>query len=1074
MTTKFTIRTLVAGRCVELEAQAGETAGSLRARAQLQLQLSAVSSKLWCLGAAVNDDTPASELRSSVLLLLPRAKKKRAAPPAPALGSSLTRRSYVQQPVPSTENQPLPAECEPSGDEPAVLADALADIRSAKAARDAAASADPAAVVAQSLDAAIRSWGDDADANAEAMLSALQEEPAPKRHRASASAPAAPKPAAAAGKPAHAAKTPAAAAWWADAALAALPLPPELATLHREFCSVSAVCAFMRQQRLSATADTAAGVLQLSERATHDRLAAMAAVAPGLVRLRWAARDTDDGERTVLALQVADPARVQDVRCAGTSDEDSRGGAALVQGARSAVSLGAGGAAPRGWDAPSTPAALQLAARQRTAFHACLVHAAAAHQSAAAQDAASASAHAADFDAVAEGAWHPTLPAVTLADALAACASRAAAPTAAEPPAARAGDARRCRDRVPLDSAALLAHLRAGLGSRGQVVHVEELPARTARTAQLPPHATLPAHVREALQRAGTTQLYVHQVAAIAAAAEGRHVAVATSTSSGKSVCYLAPCLAAAAEGGSSLLLFPTKALAQDQLRALLKLLAPPFPEPPVCGVYDGDTPEEERGRLRSCGQILLSNPDMLHCSLLPSHATFALFLSRLRYVVVDEAHAYGGAFGSHTALVLRRLRRASERYGARPRFIFTSATVANPEVHAAQLAGLLPGKVALVSDDGSPCGAKDFVLWQPPLLHAAPDASALPADEEAAPALPPPAQRRGKAAVASALRAACGCDTGAAAADEDEPLSAHDWIAQRRTAQAARLRPKARAAADERDESARASPIYEVALLLAECLQHGRSALAFCKSRKLCELVFSYAQDILQDTAPDMVPALAAYRAGYTPEARRDLERRLFSGELRGVAATNALELGVDVGSLDCVITLGFPGSISSLWQQSGRAGRREQRSLHLYVAFDSPLDRGLFARPAWLFSRVPEAAAVDPSNARVLSAHVACAAFEAPVHEQHDAALFGPGLLAAIHEQRARGRLGRAAPERDGPDGAWAFIGKEAAKGGPARGMNLRCVVRCILLRCIVLQFALGLMLLPAVRWTMTCGRC
>ena len=182
---------------------------------------------------------------------------------------------------------------------------------------------------------------------------------------------------------------------------------------------------------------------------------------------------------------------------------------------------------------------------------------------------------------------------------------------------------------------------------------------------------------------------------------------------------------------------------------------------------------------------------------------------------------------------------------------------------------------------------------------------------------------------------------------------------------------------------------------------------------------------------------------AGYSPEARRDLERRLFSGELHGVAATNALELGVDIGSLDVVISLGFPGSIASLWQQSGRAGRREQRALHIYVAFEGPLDAGIFANPSWLFSRPPEAAAVNPHNARLLAAHVACAAFEAPpLHEELDLPLFGPGLGAAVEELRVAGRLGRYTADSAHPDGAWAFIGEEAGRGGPARGITLRAV--------------------------------
>lgn len=588
-------------------------------------------------------------------------------------------------------------------------------------------------------------------------------------------------------------------------------------------------------------------------------------------------------------------------------------------------------------------------------------------------------------------------------------------------------DPRRCRDRSVLGAAEFLEHLRSGIGTGGLAAHVESRPSRAARFAELPPHAALPPQVRACL--GASRRFYTHQVAALSATAAGHHTVVSTSTSSGKSVCYLAPCLAAACAGGTSLLLFPTKALAQDQLRALRALLAAPYPDPPACGVYDGDTPECERSVLRASASLLLSNPDMLHCGILPMHAAFARFLSRLQYVVVDEAHAYGGAFGGHTALVLRRLRRVAALYGSEPRFIFASATVANPVAHAAALAGLSPEDIVLACDDGSPAGAKDCVLWNPPLLPAAAARAAKPVKVPRRADVP-----RGKAEVAAALLAGENAD------DEPDELSARDWVEQRRAEQAARLRAAPPAAGSART---RASPIFEVALLLAEAVQHGLSALAFCKSRKLSELVYVHARELLAESAPELVSTLAAYRAGYSPEARRELERRLFSGELRGVAATNALELGVDIGSLDVVISLGFPGSVASLWQQSGRAGRREQRALHIYVAFEGALDAGIFANPSWLFSRMPEAAAVNPQNARLLAAHVACAAFEAPpVHEALDEALFGPGLTEAVEELCAAGRLGRHAADSARSDGAWAFIGKEASCGGPARGLTLRAV--------------------------------
>ena len=432
-----------------------------------------------------------------------------------------------------------------------------------------------------------------------------------------------------------------------------------------------------------------------------------------------------------------------------------------------------------------------------------------------------------------------------------------------------ASDPRRCRDRSVLGAAAFLEHLRSGVGAGGLVAHVESRPARAACYAELPLHAALPPHVSAAL---GTSRraLYTHQAAALSATAAGRHVAVSTATSSGKSVCFLAPCLAASAAGGTSLLLFPTKALAQDQLRALRALVAPPYPDPPACGVYDGDTPEPERAVLRRDALLLLTNPDMVHCGILPAHAGFARFLSRLAYVVVDEAHAYGGAFGSNTALVLRRLRRVAQLYGSQPRFIFASATVANPVAHAAALAGLSPDDIALADDDGSPAGARDFVLWNPPLLPGAAARSAKAAKLAKKQRASAP---RGKAEVAAALLAGSGVGSDSeaelpslpAGIDDAEEMSAREWMEQRRAEQAARMHTEPPAA----QQRMRASPIFEVALLLAEAVQHGLSALAFCKSRKLSELVFVHARELLSESAPELVSALAVYRGAFLAMGR-------------------------------------------------------------------------------------------------------------------------------------------------------------------------------------------------------------
>jgi len=461
--------------------------------------------------------------------------------------------------------------------------------------------------------------------------------------------------------------------------------------------------------------------------------------------------------------------------------------------------------------------------------------------------------------------------------------------------------------------------LLGALAGDGQLVHLETLPARPARFADL--SRPLPADIAAALPDDG---LWVHQAAAIDLARDGQSVAVATGTASGKSLCYQVPIAEAALDKGTALLLYPTKALAQDQLRSLGSLETPGL----TPAVYDGDTPSEMRTWARRHANAILTNPDMLHVGILPNHARWATFLMRLRYVVVDELHMLRGIFGTHIAHVLRRLRRLCAHYGSSPTFVFGSATIGKPAELASALCGL---PVTEVSDDGSPRGERLFAVWEPPLI------------DEAA--------------------------------------------------------------------GARAPANGEVAMLLAGLVEADRRAIAFMRSRKGTELVARYTKDRLP---MELGETVRPYRGGYLAAERREIEQKLFSGQLRAVAATNALELGIDVGWLDACILNGFPGTIASMWQQAGRAGRTQQRSLAVLVAGEDALDQWFVAHPNELFTRSPEPAVINPSNPFVLDPHVACAAYERPLSPADDAEYWGEDLddavLRLVQADRLVVRRGRA----------------------------------------------------------------
>jgi DEAD/DEAH box helicase domain-containing protein len=479
-----------------------------------------------------------------------------------------------------------------------------------------------------------------------------------------------------------------------------------------------------------------------------------------------------------------------------------------------------------------------------------------------------------------------------------------------------------------------IALLRRIAGQSSQIAHVEHLPPRPARYAEIP--ADLSPVVRAALGARGITELYSHQEAAIDAARAGEHIGVVTATASGKTLCYQIPIVEAllADPDARALCLFPTKALAGDQLRsfrALLEALGEPgepadprygqprwsFVRGPALSVatLDGDTPRPDRDRVRATTRIILSNPDMLHRTLLPDHRRWATLLAGLRYVVLDEAHIYRGVFGSHVALILRRLRRLCAHYGSAPQFICCSATSANPGEH---LQALIGDPATLIAEDGAPQGTRSFVLWNPPVIES-----------------------------------------------------------RRRS-----------------ESGTRRSTNVETAQVVAGLLRAGVKTLSFARTRRGAELILRYIRESIEATggsrwAPDGAAgmigpqAIAAYRAGYTAAERRRLEQAFLEGELQGLVSTNALELGVDIGGVDAVVMSGFPGTVASAWQQAGRAGRAQGHSVAVMVAQDDPLDQFYMRHPAQFFSRSVEHARVALDNPYILSAQLRCAAFELPLRE-------------------------------------------------------------------------------------------
>ena len=440
--------------------------------------------------------------------------------------------------------------------------------------------------------------------------------------------------------------------------------------------------------------------------------------------------------------------------------------------------------------------------------------------------------------------------------------------------------------------------------------------------------------LREALARQGVEQLYAHQADAIEAAWDGPFI-VTTGTASGKSMCFNLPTLDVLLRDrrARALYLYPTKALAQDQARALNTLGLPKEIRP---AIYDGDTPREERLAIRRRSNVVLTNPDMLHVGILPNHRAWADLFANLAVVVVDEAHVYRGVFGSHVSNVLRRLRRVAQAYGTEPRFLFASATIANPVELAERLSG--HEDVRLVDNDGSPRAKRKIAVWNPPLI--------------------------------------------------DEALGS------------------------------RRSSLAEAGDVLFDLVTSGARTICFIKSRKAVELTTKIVQDKLASVDRALADRVAPYRAGYTPQQRREIEQRLVAGDLLAVITTDALELGIDIGALDAAVVVTFPGTVASLKQMWGRAGRRG-RGLAVYVAGEDALDQFFCRHPDEFLGRSVEAAILDHENEQIHLPHLLCAAHEGPLSEA-DAAPLGPrwrahaeALVASGHLRETRGTFVLRSPE-------------------------------------------------------------
>ena len=437
---------------------------------------------------------------------------------------------------------------------------------------------------------------------------------------------------------------------------------------------------------------------------------------------------------------------------------------------------------------------------------------------------------------------------------------------------------------------------------------IHHQPAAEGTYADIPP--AVDPRLRAALDKRGISRLYVHQADAFDQIAAGRNVVIVTPTASGKTLCYNLPVLDLVLRdpGARAMYLFPTKALAEDQLHEFQTAVEEMGSEIRAF-TYDGDTPQDARKAIRQRANVVLTNPDMLHSGILPHHTKWARFFENLRYIVIDELHYYRGVYGSHLANLLRRLKRVCEFYNSKPQFICCSATIANPRELAEALTG---DSFELVERNGAPRGEKFFIFYNPPVVN--------------------------------------------------------------------------------RQLGIRRSYIKETRRVALEFIERNLQTLVFANNRLATEVLVTYLKDAC-DRGPVPTETVRGYRGGYLPRERRAIERSLRAGEIRAVVATNALELGIDIGSLDAVVMAGYPGTIASSWQRAGRAGRRQGTSAAVLVASSAPLDQYIVEHPDYFFGRSPEHAYINPDNLEILLAHLKCAAFELPIRDdekfgKHDTA--------------------------------------------------------------------------------------
>ncbi len=434
---------------------------------------------------------------------------------------------------------------------------------------------------------------------------------------------------------------------------------------------------------------------------------------------------------------------------------------------------------------------------------------------------------------------------------------------------------------------------------RACISHWEVIAPREATWAEFP--EGIDTRIKAVLEKRGVRRLYSHQASAIEKISSGKNVVIVTPTASGKTLCYNLPVVNRILEKPESraLYLFPTKALSQDQVAELHQLITD-LDSDIKTYTFDGDTPRSARVAIRTAGQVVVTNPDMLHAGILPHHTRWIKLFENLKFVVIDEIHHYRGVFGSHLANVIRRLKRVCRFYGSDPQFICCSATIANPQELTQRI---VEEEMILIDNNGAPSGQKHFILYNPPVIN--------------------------------------------------------------------------------KELGIRRSYVNEAQRLAARFLENDVQTIVFARSRLRVEILLTYLSEVMKKAkkSPD---SLRGYRGGYLPLQRREIERGLRDGKIKGVVSTNALELGIDIGQLDVCLMAGYPGNIASTWQQSGRAGRRTDVSVAILVANSSPLDQFIINHPDYFFSQSPESGIVDPNNLIILISHIKCAAFELPFSDQ------------------------------------------------------------------------------------------